>query len=82
MVILFVFVILWTPYLVTALLGAQSAHTASPAPAQLALEQSPVGVEPDTGNQATPAWTALDDLQLTRLLTNSAHEPPPDRTPA
>src|SRR5664279_1933806 len=82
MVILVALMTLWMVYEVTEPLRAQHASAPSPTPAQLAHAQPPIGAEPNRGNQATPAWTALDDLQLTRLLTNSTHEPPPDRTPA
>lgn len=73
MVILIVLVIFWTPYVVTMLLRAQRARTpSSPGHPQLAHLELPIGATSDAGTQDVPGWGALDDRQLTRLLTNSA----------
>lgn len=72
MIILIVLLILWTPYVVTRLrLRAQHARTPTPThPQQVCAE--PSWAETDAGSQDDPAWSALDDRQLTRLLTDAA----------
>jgi hypothetical protein len=79
MVIFILFAILWTPYLLRKLSPAQ--RTRTPTASRLK------GAHPEPLNRfhadtRYTAWSALDDRQLTRLLTNSAPEPPPSRTPA
>jgi hypothetical protein len=71
MVILIVLVILWTPYLVTRLL-LRAQHARTPAHTQEVSAVPPSGARTDTGGQDGPAWSVLDDRQLTRLLTDSA----------
>ncbi len=71
MVILILLAILWMPYVVRMLLRAQHARTPSSVPPQRAHVQPPLGAATDTAAQHA-AWSALDDRQLTRLLTNSA----------
>lgn len=72
MVILIVLVILWTSYLVTTLmLRAEHAGTPTPPPPQR-VRAEPSRAQIDAGSQERPAWDALDDRQLTRLLTDSA----------
>lgn len=69
---LILLVILWAPYLVARFLRAQRARTPTPSLPQRAWGGLPRKAQTDTGSQYGPAWSALDDLQLTRLLTNSA----------
>lgn len=72
MSILILLVILVAPYLLTKMFAAQHDRTSNPdRPAQFwALSRRPARTEP--GSQDEVAWSALDDRQLTRLLTNSA----------
>lgn len=75
-VILIVLGFLGTAYAVTrSVLRAE--HTPTPAPAhpRPVWAAPPSRGKPGSGSQPGPAWGALDDLQLTRLLTDSA--PPP-----
>jgi hypothetical protein len=73
MIILIALVILGTPYLVTRLmLRAQHARTPTAARPPQAYAGQPSGVGTDAGSQDGPAWSAVDDRQLTRLLTDSA----------
>lgn len=71
MVILVVLAILWTPY-VAALLMRRSQRGRTPAH----LRPQPGRAEPSGADlgaaQDGPVWSALDDLQLTRLLSDSA----------
>jgi hypothetical protein len=71
-VILIVLVILGTSYAVSRLLlRAEPARTPTPThPQQVCAE--PSWAQIDSGSQEGPAWSALDDRQLTRLLTDSA----------
>jgi hypothetical protein len=69
MAILVLLVLLWTSYVVTRLLRAQHVSSTAHSPKAGA---TPSDVEPGTGSQDGPAWSALDDYQLTRLLTESA----------
>ena len=71
MIILLLLAICWTPYVVTKLLRAQHAHTPHPAGPTRAHTAPSAGADTNTGTQHG-AWSALDDRQLTRLLTNSA----------
>lgn len=57
MAALIVLVILCIPYVVASMIRARHAPTCNPS---------------DTGSQDELAWSALDDRQLTRLLTDSA----------
>ncbi len=78
LIVLVVFLIvlgfLGTAYAVTRFV-LRAEHTPTPAPAH----PRPVWAAPPNGGrpgpEPGPAWGALDDLQLTRLLTDSA--PPP-----
>jgi hypothetical protein len=74
MVIPIVLVILWTSWVAMRLLlraDAQHARTLTTAhPHQACAE--PRRAQTDAGSQDGPAWSALDDRQLTRLLTDSA----------
>ena len=72
MAILIVLVIFWTPYLLARLLLARHARRPSPAHRQRAYAQAPSWAQTDTGSPDGLAWSALDDRQLTRLLTDSA----------
>lgn len=72
MVTLTVLVILWTAYAVTRLtLRAEHARTPTPTHPQPVCAE-PSGAQIDAGSQDGPPWSALDDRQLTRLLTDSA----------
>ncbi len=68
-------VIVGTVYAVSRLMpGAQHART-RPHPTPTYPHQvwaEPSGAQIDAGSQDGPAWGALDDRQLTRLLTDSA----------
>jgi hypothetical protein len=76
MVIFILLAILWTPYLLRKL-SVRSAPTPS------GLKRAhPEPLNRSDADTRHTAWSALDDRQLTRLLTNSAPEPPPSRTPA
>lgn len=69
MIILIALVILGTSYSVTRLM--LHARTPTPThPRQMGAEPSRAKIE--AGRQDGSAWSALDDRQLTRLLTNSA----------
>lgn len=73
MIVLMMLVFLWMPYVITKLLPtAQQARTPTRDDSQLARVEPlrPAGC--DTGGQDGQLWTALDDRQLTRLLTDSA----------
>lgn len=62
MIVLAMLVFVWMPYLITRLLRtAALARVAPPGPARS-----------DDPGQDGQVWTALDDRQLTRLLTDSA----------
>lgn len=71
LVILIVLGFLCTAYKVTRWV-LRAEHTPAPAnPRPMWAE--PVGRgKSGSGSQLSPAWGALDDLQLTRLLTDSA----------
>lgn len=72
MIILVVLVILWTPY-VAALLMLRGQHGRTPARAGPQLGRAePSGADLDAASRHVSAWSALDDLQLTWLLTGSA----------
>lgn len=72
MSILILLVILVTPCLLIRLFAAQRDRASDPErPAQAwARPRRPTTTEP--GSQDELAWSALDDRQLTRLLTTSA----------
>jgi hypothetical protein len=82
MVIVILLMAVWTPYVVMRLLRAQHARALSPTNPQLARTELPTGTRTGTASQDQPGWTALDERQLTRLLTNSAPRTPPNRTQA
>jgi hypothetical protein len=72
MVILLLFMIFWTSYAVTWLMPrAQHARTPTPTPPQ-PVHAEPSRAQLDAGSHDGPVWSALDDRQLTRLLTDSA----------
>jgi hypothetical protein len=72
-VIRIVLVKLWTRYAITRLLRAQQARVPPLGPASAgASEAPPSGTEAVSGSQPGAVWDALDDRQLTRLLTNAA----------
>ena len=72
MIVVIWLVILWTPYLVMRLLHAQHARIPTTARPYGARTEPPTGVTTDATSQDEAAWSALDDRQLTRLLTDSA----------
>ena len=78
MIIIFIsyVVVLLLPFVVNKLLGAHHARTPSLAPPQAAPLVLPIPTQADTGDRDMSAWSALDDRQLTRLLMDSAPEPP------
>lgn len=72
MFILVVLVLLWTPYVATLLWpGAHSTRRPAFVLARQARAE-PSGADLEAANPHGPAWGALDDLQLTRLLIDSA----------
>lgn len=74
--------ILWMPFVEAKLLPATHASTSPFANARSAAARprNPVGAETITDDG--PVWSALDDRQMTGLLTNSAPKPgPPPRGP-
>ncbi len=73
MVNLIVLVIVWIPFVISRLLlRAQHARTLTSTPPKHVSNQPPSGLDASTGRQDEPTWSALDDRQLTRLLTDSA----------
>lgn len=73
MVLLILIVIVWTPYAVPKLLqllSVQDSSTPSSTPPRQARAEPPAGTH--TFGQDVPAWSALDERQLIRLLTSSA----------
>lgn len=71
MAVLIVFLLLLSPPVVELLIHAR--RTLRPAPPLLAHGVGPSGgVRPGAGTEDVPAWSALDDHQLTRLLMSSA----------
>ncbi len=72
MAILSVLLILWTFYAVLKPTCNQGTRTPSPAHLQPAWAEPPNGLETQAGGQDGPAWSALDDRRLTRLLIDSA----------
>jgi hypothetical protein len=72
MVILVALVIIWAPFLTAKLLLAKRANAAQPHPSRSSRTQPPSGAKSETSRHDGPVWTALDDRQLTRLLTDSA----------
>lgn len=72
MAFLIVLVLFCAPYLVTRLLRAEQARMSAPARPQGAWTEPASKAQTDTGSQDGLSWSALDDLQLTRLLTDSA----------
>lgn len=70
MAVLIVFLLLLSPPVVELLIHAR--RTLRPAPPLLAHGAGPSGVRPGAGTEDVPAWSALDDHQLTRLLMSSA----------
>jgi hypothetical protein len=77
--IILLLAICWTPYVITRLLRAQHAQTPNPARPTKAHGAPSTGADTETAVQHG-AWSALDDRQLTRLLTDSAPRSTPDRT--
>jgi hypothetical protein len=71
MLIVILLAIIWMPDLVSQL-DARRARTVSPGPPIGAQRELVFATERDTSTEDPPAWTALDDRQLTQLLTNSA----------
>jgi hypothetical protein len=70
--ILVVLVLLWTPYVATLLWPrAHSKRRPALVPPRQARAE-PSGADLEAGSSHGPAWGALDDLQLTRLLIDSA----------
>ncbi|MEO7126643.1 MAG: hypothetical protein ABI382_10410 [Nakamurella sp.] len=72
MAILIVLVILWTPYLMLTLVRATNPRTPTAAHPQWSSEEVPNRALAGTGSPNGSAWTALDERQLTRLLTDAA----------
>lgn len=69
--ILVVLVLLCTCYAVTRVI-LRAEQTRSPTPTHpQPVGANASGVTTGSGNQPDPVWDALDDLQLTRLLTNA-----------
>ncbi len=73
MTILFLLLIVWVSYLVAKNLRAQPTLL-SPVPARPRRTGAtpPSDERLGAGGQDEPTWSALDDRQLTRLLTDSA----------
>ncbi len=73
MIDLIVLVILWTPFVVPRLvLRVEHARTPTPPHPRPVWAEPPSGAKTAFGSQPGPVWGALDDRQLTRLLTDSA----------
>ncbi len=73
MSILIMLVLGWISYLATRMLVRDArVGTATPTRPSLARPAPPGGAATDTRTQHAVAWSALDDLQLTRLLTDAA----------
>jgi hypothetical protein len=70
MVILVALAILATPYLVARVLRTQ--HASTPRTAHPQEARAEVSGVAGSASHDGPTWSALDDRQLTRLLTNSA----------
>lgn len=70
MAVLIVFLLLLSPPVVELLIHVR--RTLHPAPPLRAPAVGPSAVGPGTGSEDVPAWSALDDHQLTRLLMSSA----------
>jgi len=68
MIIIVASVILCTPYLVSTLLRARRARTAGRGRPQQVGAKTPIGSNADAVSPDEPAWSALDDRQLARLL--------------
>lgn len=71
MVILIALVVFIASWAVAQLLRRPDVARTPVHPAQVYVE-TPSGATSSTGRQDGLTWTALDDLQLTRLLTESA----------
>ncbi len=72
-VLVLVLVLVWTSFFLGRLvLRAEHVRVHDPAPAPPERAETPSGVSTATGGQDVLGWTALDDRQLTRLLTDSA----------
>jgi hypothetical protein len=77
MLTLIAILLLWSPWAATRLIRAWRAH----APDRVHL--APTGVDRSTPSATvrspdqSQVWSALDDRQLTRLLTDSAPTPSP-----
>ena len=72
MVIVIALVVFGTPCMVTMLLiRARRARTSTAAHSQAECAEPLGEAETYTGSHDGPAWSALDDRQLTRLLTDS-----------
>jgi hypothetical protein len=78
MAVFFVSLILCSPYLVMALIRARLARTRRPGRSEQGHTEPPTTVQVDAHDHAGPAWTALDDRQLTRLLIDSAPRATPE----
>ncbi|MEP6563219.1 MAG: hypothetical protein ABJD68_19335 [Nakamurella sp.] len=77
MIVLMMLVFIWMsyvmPYVMKRLLPtAQQARTPTRDGSQLAPAEPSRAAGSDTGGQDGQGWTALDDRQLTRLLTDYA----------
>ena len=75
MIILLFLLILWTPYVVSTMLRAQQNRS----PIHIDLQTVPAyqgQAETDLDLRSGAAWSALDDHQLTRLLTDSSPRTP------
>jgi hypothetical protein len=72
MAILILLVILLTSHVLRKLLLARPANASRLTRPQSACKRPPAGEQSATGSQGRPLWTALDDHQLTRLLTDAA----------
>ncbi len=73
MTVFILLVFLFTCYPVMRLmLGAEDARTPTTGYLPQAYPGQPRGVGIDAGSRDGPAWGALDDRQLTRLLIDSA----------
>ncbi|MEO6956406.1 MAG: hypothetical protein ABI137_06640 [Antricoccus sp.] len=73
MSILIMLVLVVTSYLLTRLLMvAPHIGAAAPTRAHLARPAPPRGAATNTRTQHAVTWSALDDLQLIRLLTDAA----------
>jgi hypothetical protein len=73
MVTLLILLILWVPYLIKRLLpDAQQTRTPIQYDSQQAAAERQHRARSLTDGQDGQSWSALDDHQLTRLLTDSA----------